>query len=143
MRHREIDSGEAESLYRINRNRQTLRKLLLLFCRKFSEHIIHLLSRSEILSHTKTQACVLLCAQFQSNVLEAVVACIRTSPAQTYGSKRESYVIHDHNQILQRELLLVHPVSNRHTTQIHKRGRLQKQTLAILYIKLSHVAISA
>ena len=87
---------------------------------ELAEDVIHLLTGKEVAAYAETEAGILLCAEYLGYVLQAVVTGIAATGFHSHLAEGQGDVIHTDEKVGEFDLLLLHPVANGITAQVHE-----------------------
>ena len=104
----------------------------------FAEHKIHLSAAWKIVANAKTQTRIILSAKMFSDTFETIVSSLRTLATHPDSAKRQREVVNDDEYILQRNILLLHPIIDSPARKVHISSRLDKHQLSATALRLSH-----
>ena len=118
--HGHLDTGETEGFDGGGGNFGAVREKFFLLRRELAEDVIHLLSGKEVVANAKTEAGILLGAEYLSYVLQTVVSGIAATWFHAHLAEGQGDVIHTDEEMGKLDLLLLHPVANGITAQVHE-----------------------
>ena len=100
------------------------------FVRAFDE--IDLPATGETVSDADPDPGILVGIQLEFDILQSVVSARTAGTPHPQGAEREVQVVGNHDQVLQREVQLLHPVADGVTAEVHVRGRLEQGEMPAL-----------
>ena len=142
MTHCKLHSAQCEGLDGIAHHRHLILYYLIVIRGKTAQDKVHLSATRIVIAYTELQAVICLGAKHLSNMFETIVAGSRTVLLHAYGPHREREVIDYDQKVLERHILLLHPIAHSVTGKVHVRGWLQQYQLGILDTSLTHKAIA-
>ena len=120
FRHRQLNPDGGKGFDNIEAFLQLRVHDLFLFARPFAQHKIDLASTLEIVSYAEAEPAVFSGAKNLLDTFYSVVAGITPLGAQTDLAERQGKVINENQYIFEWNLLFLHPVMNRPSTEIHE-----------------------
>ena len=117
--------------------------MLFLLGREASKHVVDLSASGKVVADAEAQAAIALGAEFGGYVLEAVVSGVAATLAQADGAEWQGDVVDEHQQAVERQLLVVHPEAHGRAAEVHVCGGLEHHQLAVLDAHAGHGAVAA
>ena len=142
LAHGIVDTGQAEVAHSLDSHRNALVKYLALLFTERIQHKLDLGTHGKIIADTKTQSCELLGAENLDDIAYAVVSAAAALFTKAYLAKRQSQVIGHNQEILRLYVLLVHPVADGVSAQVHKGSRFEEHKLAVLDAHVSDKTVT-
>lgn len=118
--HGHLDTGETEGFDGGGGNFGALGDKFFLLRGELAKDVIHLLTGKEVVAYAKTEAGILLGAEYLGYVLQTVVTSIAAAGFHSHLAEGQGDVIHTDEEMGELNLLLLHPVANGITAQVHE-----------------------
>ena len=108
---------------------------------KLAKHVFYLIALGEVMPHTETESREVAVAKGLDDMIQAVMGTATPFGAHPEPARRQVDIIADNEDILLRDILALHPVSDGLATEVHVCGGHRQNQRASLVFAFGNIGV--